>query len=805
MKTALPPRRLAALVGPVCLTAIGVVGVAIHSVVTGPLDAALLASLAGFLAALMLAERYPVPIEGVDVGGVTLSFVFGVAAAVLFGWAAATVIVFAATLTVHTLQHRPPLRVAFNTAVFALATAAGGIAISPINGESLAASVGAVALCAFIYNIVDTAFISAAVSLSTGRPYSTIINATVKTSIVPFSIMASVTLVLVVLWHRSPVLSASSSALSSQSLSISARVHASLRDAARAHRSTHGARQPSPLPRASAARASAGAGGEGSPSRCASSTSTASRGSTTVSAIPPATRCSPRWARGSVRAAKRSGSAATSSLYCFRGLTSGQRWPLRVDRRAGRRGGARPGRPGVGERRHRDVPDSRRRPRRADPRGGRRAVLGQGVRKEPGRAYRPDVIELAELKRIARGPDRAARLRAAASLARAVDARDTYTGRHSERVARLAASVATRMGLAPEEVELTRLAGSLHDLGKLAIPEEILRKPGPLTDPERMVLERHPQIGFRMLESLGIDPVSAWVLHHHERWDGTGYPDGLPGDAIPLGARIIFVADAFDAMTSERVYRDRLDASEALAELARCAGTQFDPESSPPLPRSWGSDSRRRRSSPPPRKSGAGSAACAETGAQSAHLGRCEPPPRRRIVDREGGGRSPTLGGGMAFGPWPVGTGPFRRAGGVQTRDHQPRSVVIHGPRLDREPVPERTTRNRRRGRGRGRAPDPRSAQTTRRRSAPAEDGRPVADRSRSTPRGGRPSGLRRAHAGSLRPRHVHVREPARGRRVEPVVDVGRTAHAVARDRRGSDDVRLGRACAEEVRAARSP
>jgi HD-GYP domain-containing protein (c-di-GMP phosphodiesterase class II) len=92
------------------------------------------------------------------------------------------------------------------------------------------------------------------------------------------------------------------------------------------------------------------------------------------------------------------------------------------------------------------------------------------------------------------------------------------------------------------------------------------------------VLERHPQIGFRMLESLGIDPVSAWVLHHHERWDGTGYPDGLPGDAIPLGARIIFVADAFDAMTSERVYRDRLDAPDALAELARCAGTQFDPD-----------------------------------------------------------------------------------------------------------------------------------------------------------------------------------------------------------------------------------
>jgi diguanylate cyclase (GGDEF)-like protein/putative nucleotidyltransferase with HDIG domain len=193
------------------------------------------------------------------------------------------------------------------------------------------------------------------------------------------------------------------------------------------------------------------------------------------------------------------------------------------------------------------------------------------------RAYRPDVIELAELKRLASGPDRAARFRAAASLARAVDARDVYTGSHSQRVADLAARTARRLGLPDEEVELTRLAASLHDLGKLAIPE-ILRKPGPLTDPERMVLERHPQIGFRMLESLGVDPVAEWVLHHHERWDGSGYPDGLPGENIPLGARIIFVADAYDAMTSERVYRRRVTPDQAISELQRCAGTQFDPE-----------------------------------------------------------------------------------------------------------------------------------------------------------------------------------------------------------------------------------
>jgi HD-GYP domain-containing protein (c-di-GMP phosphodiesterase class II) len=91
------------------------------------------------------------------------------------------------------------------------------------------------------------------------------------------------------------------------------------------------------------------------------------------------------------------------------------------------------------------------------------------------------------------------------------------------------------------------------------------------------VLERHPQIGYRMLDSLGVDPVAEIVLHHHERWDGAGYPEGLRGDASPLGARIIFVVDAYDAMTSDRVYRARLSHEEALAELRRCSGTQFDP------------------------------------------------------------------------------------------------------------------------------------------------------------------------------------------------------------------------------------
>ncbi len=192
-------------------------------------------------------------------------------------------------------------------------------------------------------------------------------------------------------------------------------------------------------------------------------------------------------------------------------------------------------------------------------------------------AYAAESMLRANLDQLADTPDRRAQYRAAESLAKAVDDRDAYAGSHSQRVGDYAARIARRLGADERAVELARLAGNLHDLGKLAIPEEILRKPSTLSDAERLMLERHPQIGFKMLESLGAEPVAEWVLHHHERWDGAGYPNRLSGDQIPLGARIVFVADAYDAMTSERAYRSARDKQDALAELERCSGTQFDP------------------------------------------------------------------------------------------------------------------------------------------------------------------------------------------------------------------------------------
>jgi diguanylate cyclase (GGDEF)-like protein len=196
--------------------------------------------------------------------------------------------------------------------------------------------------------------------------------------------------------------------------------------------------------------------------------------------------------------------------------------------------------------------------------------------KDCARVYRPD-LKLPMLDLLDESGGRASFYQAAAGLARAIRARGIDSGEQGSQAGELAARVAARMGLTPEHVDLIRLAGMLHDVGKLALPDELLRKPGPLTESERRVVQRHPQIGHQILDSLGADSVATWVLHHHERWDGRGYPERLAGERIPLGARILFVADAYEAMTADQGWRSKLTPEEALLELERCAGTQFDP------------------------------------------------------------------------------------------------------------------------------------------------------------------------------------------------------------------------------------
>jgi diguanylate cyclase (GGDEF)-like protein/putative nucleotidyltransferase with HDIG domain len=166
-----------------------------------------------------------------------------------------------------------------------------------------------------------------------------------------------------------------------------------------------------------------------------------------------------------------------------------------------------------------------------------------------------------------------------AGLAEALLERDRYTGEHSERVAELAAQVASALGLDEREVERVRGAALLHDIGKVGIPDDILRKGSDLTEPEWRTMREHPVIGERIVRSIpGLGPVARIVRHEHERWDGTGYPDGLSGEEIPIGARIILACDAYHAMTSDRPYRPARSHPEAVRELADGAGTQFDPQ-----------------------------------------------------------------------------------------------------------------------------------------------------------------------------------------------------------------------------------
>jgi diguanylate cyclase (GGDEF)-like protein/putative nucleotidyltransferase with HDIG domain len=171
-----------------------------------------------------------------------------------------------------------------------------------------------------------------------------------------------------------------------------------------------------------------------------------------------------------------------------------------------------------------------------------------------------------------------AQLTTVLNLAEALDMRDSGTARHSQTVGRYCELMARELGLAPERVNRIRIAGVLHDIGKIGVADAILCKPGPLTGEEYEAMKKHPEIGARILSGSGLDDIRGWVLAHHERPDGRGYPFGASQSEIPLEARILAVADAYEAMTSDRVYRASIGAEAARAELRKWSGQQFDEE-----------------------------------------------------------------------------------------------------------------------------------------------------------------------------------------------------------------------------------
>ena len=190
-------------------------------------------------------------------------------------------------------------------------------------------------------------------------------------------------------------------------------------------------------------------------------------------------------------------------------------------------------------------------------------------------AHRNVQVIIDRLRQAPAAPSRDS-LKSLLDLSRELARRDIYTRAHSGRVSRLTVEVGQKIGLSPEECELARLAGLLHDIGKLEIPTSILNKPGPLDPDEAELVRTHPTVGAALVSPyIGADVVNA-VRHHHERVDGAGYPDGVDGDALPLIARLVPVVDTYDALISDRAYRPGRSREEAFMELRAVAGTQLD-------------------------------------------------------------------------------------------------------------------------------------------------------------------------------------------------------------------------------------
>jgi diguanylate cyclase (GGDEF)-like protein len=576
---AFPPARLLAVVAPVSLVGLTAYAVATIAFARDPGSTTTIAGVGAFLVASTLAERFPVPVEGADANGVSLGFVFAVAALVLFGWAPATFVYASAPTLVAIGRRNPFIRTIFNAGVFGLTGALAGWVLTQFHSDTSAAGILLrVAVTAVILFTVNLVLVSAAIAASGSEfRYARLVSSNARWLVIPFTLMASTALMLVVLWQRTPYLIA---ALVGPLAAISLY-----------QRSTHRALQAMRLALTDP-----------------------------LTGLGNHRNFQERLQRELARAEEMRGlvSVCLIDIDDFKRINDQHGHPtgdrvlaqvstqLRQGGEAFRLGGdefalllpgaddaaalataravvRRIGEWGLGQYGSITVSAGV----ATFPQHGRERDalirLADGAlywAKEHGKnqVRLAGSIEPEELEVLTGVGDRLARFRAAAALARAVDSRDVYTGSHSERVAAIAGAIAEKLELPAAEVELTRLAGSLHDLGKLAIPEEILQKPGELTSAEWLVVQRHPQIAHRMLESLGVEPVADWVLHHHERWDGTGYPDGLAGEEIPLGSRIVYLAEVYDAMTFGRLYRSPRTRDQALEEIDRCAGMQFDPQ-----------------------------------------------------------------------------------------------------------------------------------------------------------------------------------------------------------------------------------
>jgi len=575
MTTRLRQPSIRSIAVPVIAGGATALALAIWTLATSP-DPNLLVGLIALLVAAALAEAFPVPLE--PAGEVSLAAVFITGAALTYGWAAAVVVATLAVVLVDGLRRRQPVQFAYNSAVYGLsgAAAGGAVVLFSQGTEVMNLLLGTIAGIAafFATNMLLT---TAVISRISGRPYVSLLRSYTEANVGPFAIMGSVSLMLAVLWNQSPLLMGALAgplvAVALYQRSVHRAMHAMRLALTDAHTGLGNKRHFEELLQRYLDRADET---EKPLTLCLVDLDNFKSINDTYGHLAGdrvLAQVAARLRRGGE--SFRIGGDEFALLLPGRNADEGREIAEAVSRRIAsatyEHGGDVSISAGVATY-PQDGVDRNELVRLAD----QALYAAKGLGKARVHVYRSGEEVVAAPDRLTLALGRVAGL-PAGSLSSVAAARNAYMGEHSDNVGDLAARLALRLELERDTVELIRLAGTLHDIGKLLVPQETLDKPGPLTPAERRVVERHAELGHRMLESLALEPIASWVLHHHERWDGAGYPHGLAGQDIPLPARILFVADAYDTMTSDKVYRAKMTRAEALAELERCAGTQFDP------------------------------------------------------------------------------------------------------------------------------------------------------------------------------------------------------------------------------------
>ena len=561
---------------PVLAAGMAMLAAATFSLVSSTPSLHELAGLGALLLAATLAEAFPVPLE--PAGEVSLSAVSIAGAALVYGWDGAVLVAALSVVAADTWSGRQPIQLAYNGASYGLsgAAAGGAVALASYGSHVTTLIVGTVA-AALAFYALNMLLTTAVIARFTGQHFLNLLRTNAATNAAPFAIMASTSLMLAVLWDESPLLMG---ALVGPLVAV-----------ALYQRSMHRAME---AMRLALTDAQTGLGNKrhfeellqryldradetGKPLTLCLVDLDDFKSVNDTFGHPAGDRVLSQVAARLRRGGEsfRIGGDEFALLLPERTTEEGREIAEAVARRvaSARFDHGEPVTISVGVASY---------PSDGVTRNELVRVTDEALYTAKGRGkarvcvYRPGTpVPPAPGRDTTAG--RAAGLRAAASMAHAFVSRDVSIGSHSQNVGDLAARLASRMGLDADDVELVRIAGNLHDIGKLLVPEELLHKRGRLTPGERDEVERHPEIGHEMLKSMLLEPVATWILHHHERWDGDGYPTGLAGEQIPLAARILFVADSYDTMTSDRVYRARMSGPAALAEIERCAGTQFDP------------------------------------------------------------------------------------------------------------------------------------------------------------------------------------------------------------------------------------